>query len=302
MKWNLRKYQSKMDSKLKIIFFGTPSFVAPVLEILRKDFDLIGVVTSPDSIQGRKGILTPSPIKILGEENNIQIFEPEKLDATFLEDINALNIDLFVVAAYGKIIPQMILDIPRLGSINIHPSLLPLYRGPSPIQTALLNGDKESGISIIKMDEKMDHGPIISQWEFPIQPNDTFAKLRVSMFKGAALKLPAIINDFAKKKLIPTPQDDSKATYCQIITRDNGYFEWDNPPSPENLDRMIRAYFPWPTAWSKYRGVSGKELIVKFYPEKRIQLEGGKPMNLEDFFNGHPEMKEKVTAFLGMNE
>lgn len=287
------------NKNLRVIFFGTPSFVVPVLAAIGKDFNLVGAVTAPDTEQGRKKVLTSPPVKIYAEKNNIAISQPEKLDDTFLDKIKDTKPDIFIVAAYGKIIPQSIIEFPPLGSLNIHPSLLPCYRGPSPIQTALLNGDRTTGVSIIKMDEKMDHGPLLSQWKVDLKPDDTFEKLHFSLFDDAAERLPTIIHDYAEKKIQPVPQDDSLATYCQMITRASGYFDSTNPPAPQELDRMIRAYYPWPNAWTKLKLSNGKEQLVKFYPENRVQVEGGKPMNLEEFFNGHPEIKEKVLKLLG---
>jgi methionyl-tRNA formyltransferase len=290
-----------MDSKLNVVFFGTPSFVVPVLENLHKNFNLVGVVTAPDTEQGRKKILTPSPVKSYAEKNNIEVFQPDKLDTLLLEKLRKVKADIFVVAAYGKIIPQSIIESPRFGSVNIHPSLLPLYRGPSPIQTALLNGDSTTGISIIKMDEKMDHGPILSQWKVDLQADDTFEKLHFSLFEEAAKKLPSIITDYVENRIVPTPQIDAHTTTCHMITRVSGYFDSNNPPNPQELDRMIRAYYPWPNAWTKLKLANGKEQIVKFYPGDKVQVEGGKPMNLEEFFNGHPELREKVSELLGGN-
>lgn len=284
--------------KLKIVFFGTPAFVVPVLDNLSKHFHLVGVVTAPDTEQGRKKILTPSPVKIFAKEHGITVLQPDTPDNKLLEDLKKIDADIFVVAAYGKILPQSTIELPPLGSLNIHPSLLPLYRGPSPIQTALLNGDTTTGISIIKMDEKMDHGPIIKQWEVSIKKDDTFEKLHFSLFKDAAQQLPGIIIDYRDGKLTPIPQDDSKATFCAMITRESGRFDSDNPPTPEELDRMIRAYYPWPNAWTIVR-IKNQELRIKFLPEQRIQVEGGKPMSVKDIINGHPELKELITGLLG---
>lgn len=297
----MKKSQSNMDSKLKVVFFGTPSFVLPVLENLNKSFTVVGVVTAPDTYQGRKKILTSSPVKVYAKEHSIDVFQPEKPDNELLDDLKKINADIFVVAAYGKIIPQEIIESPTFGSINIHPSLLPLYRGPSPIQTALLHGDSKTGISIIKMDEKMDHGPILSQWDVELHPNDTFEKLHFSLFEDAAKKLPGIITEYVENKIVPTPQDEALASYCHMITRNSGYIDSNNPPNPPELDRMIRAYFPWPNAWTKLTFANNKEQIIKFYPENKVQIEGGKSMNLEELFNGHPEIKEKVLGLLGKN-
>jgi methionyl-tRNA formyltransferase len=277
---------------MKIIFFGTPSFVIPVLESLVSSFEVIGVVTAPDSIQGRKKVLTPSPVKQFALEQNIPVLQPHELKTE--------EADLYVVAAYGKIIPQSILDIPKNGALNIHPSLLPKYRGPSPIQTALLHGNEKTGVSIIKMDAKMDHGPIVSQWETAISPNDTFESLHNSLFQDAADRLPAIISDFINGKITPIQQDEAGVSFCKMITRESGYFDSTNPPSPEELDKMIRAYYPWPTAWTKVRIKNNEERIMKLLPGKRVQMEGKNVMEMKDFLNGYPELTPLLEKLLGM--
>lgn len=285
-----------MQTPLNVVFFGTPDFVVPVAQSLQTHFNLVGIVSTPDAIQGRKKILTPSPVKDFAQANNIPVFTPERYDEATIEQMKSLNPDLFVVAAYGVIIPQAVLDIPTKGSLNIHPSLLPKYRGPSPIQTALLNGDELSGITIIEMDADVDHGPIVSQWEVPLHPADTFASLHVSMFKEAAEKLPEIINGFVSGELRPTPQDHEKALFCDHITRESGYFDSENPPSSEVLDRMIRAYYPWPNAWTRLL-VNGRSQMGKFFPEGKMQMEGKNIVTRKEFFNGYPELKEKIEEF-----
>lgn len=279
---------------MKIIFFGTPDFVISVLKKLIDNFTVVGVVTAPDTIQGRKKLLTPSPIKQFTLENNpaIPILAPEQFNNVAIQQLSELQPDLFVVAAYGKIIPQSILEIPKNGALNIHPSLLPKYRGPSPIQTALLNGDQVSGVSIIQMDAKMDHGSILNQWKIPLQPNDTFQSLHFSMFQDAADKLPQIIEDYSEHKIQVKPQDESQVTFCQIITRESGYFDSTTPPDPQTLDRMIRAYYPWPTAWTRVKLKNGEEKIMKLFPEGKIQMEGKNIVTMKEFLNGYPELKQ----------
>ncbi len=192
--------------------------------------------------------------------------------------------DLAVVAAYGQILTKEELNTPKYGAINVHPSLLPKYRGPSPIQQTILNGDKTSGITIIKMDEEVDHGPIIYQDSLELSDEDNFDTLSKKMFQHAAEILPKIIEDFVAGKIIPVEQDHSKATYCERLTRKSGYFPIDNPPSPETLDKMIRAYYPWPGVWTKWKGK-----IIKLHPRGVIQMEGKKPLSKKDFLNGYPD-------------
>lgn len=285
------------NSDLKIIFFGTPQFVAPILSILEENFNLLGIVTAPDKKVGRKQLLTPSPVKILYQNSLFNpkkhpsgalILTPEKFTPLVAQQLTVLKPDLCVVAAFGKIIPENILNIPKFGAINIHPSLLPKYRGPSPIQSAILNGAKVSGISIIKMDKEMDHGPIIYAEEFSLSSVDTFETLSTKMFLRSAEILLKIIPAFVGGKLKLESQIDNQATFCKMIKKEDGYFEIDNPPLPEKLNRIIRAYYPWPTAWTKWQNK-----IIKLYSNNMIQMEGKKPVKLEDFLRGYPNFPIK---------
>ncbi len=273
-----------MNFKPRIVFFGTPYFVVPVLKKLNEECEVLGIVTMPDSIQGRKKILTPTPVKAFGIQNNIPILN--------LDDLKGIQTDLFVVAAYGKIISQEILDIPKFGSLNIHPSLLPKFRGPTPIQSAILSGEKISGVSVIKMDDKMDHGPIISQWTYPISENDTFESLHIAMFQEAAVKIVDVIKKFMETNNNFAPQNEDQATFCEMISKESGFFDSTNPPSAKEINLMTRAYYPWPTAWTKIRGKNNDERIMKLLPGGMVQFEGGKPMKIKDAINGYPDLKQ----------
>lgn len=237
-------------NKLKIVFLGTPIFVQPIKEALAKNFTLV------DSL--------------------------EKADP------DLIGADLAVVAAYGRILNKNELNTPKYGCINIHPSLLPKYRGPSPIQSAILNGDKISGITIIKMDEDIDHGPIIYQEQIELSNDDNFDILSKKMFRRSAKVLPKIIEGFTTKKINPVPQDHLQATFCIKLTRNSGYFDINNLPEAEKLDRMIRAFYPWPGVWCKW-----KDKIVKFLPGNLIQMEGKKIIPMKDFLNGYPDFPLK---------
>jgi methionyl-tRNA formyltransferase len=254
-----------MNEKLKIIFFGTPEFIVPIAEFLEQNYQLIGVVTSPDQPVGRHQILTPTPIKGFALDKKIPVFEPEKLDFALAQDLQELEPDLFIVAAYGKIIPQEVLDVPKLGALNIHPSLLPKYRGATPIQAAILNGD-----SI-----------------FPISNSDTFESLSHSMFQKSLEILPEAITNLVNGQPF-SDQDPSKASFVKIIKKDDGYFDILQPPTSDQLNRMIRAYFPWPNAWTRWN-----EKSVKFLPQKMVLMEGKKPVHIKDFLNGYPDFPLK---------
>lgn len=274
------------NKNLKIIFFGTPDFVVPVLQALVEQFQVVAVVTAPDKKVGRKQVLTPSPVKEFSQ--GPCIFTPEKLDQELVEELKKLQPDLFVVAAYGKLLPSQVIEIPQYGSLNIHPSLLPKYRGPSPIQSAILNGDQVSGVSILVVDEKMDHGPVISTKEISISDIDTFDSLSKKLFEEGAKILVEIIPNFISRKIKPVEQNHQKATFTKMVTKEDGYFDINNPPSSEQLDKMIRAFYPWPNVWTKWN-----EKVVKFYPEGLVQMEGKKPIKLEDFLRGYPNFPIK---------
>ena len=287
-----------MNKDLRIVFFGTPDFVIPVLETLHQHFTVVGVVTTPDQKSGRKQLVTPTPVKQYCLEKNLDVsIIAENDNEKVKQQLEKLQPDLFVVAAYGKIIPIEILEIPKFGSINIHPSLLPQYRGASPIQSAIFHGDKTSGVTIIKMDEQMDHGPILYAKEIILGDEDNFDTLSIKMFQVAAEVLPTVINELVREKLQPIPQDDTKATFCNHITKDQGFFDITNPPSPEKLDRMIRAYYPWPGVWTKLR-IKNHELRIKLLPNNMIQVEGKTPMSYKDFLNGYPEVAKEVKELL----
>lgn len=306
-------------NNIRVIFFGTSDFTIPVLQKLQENFTVVGIVTAPDKKVGRKQILTPSPIKahvchsgeslqdlrsakpesllkqnsgcvreLTYQNDKILILTPENWDDKTIQQIRDLNPSLFIVASYGKIIPQEILDIPKYGALNVHPSCLPKYRGASPIQNAILNGDQTICLSIIQMDEKMDHGPVIFTKEFALSHNNNFQTLSTKLFSEAAVTLPAIITDFVERKTNPQSQNDSKATFTNLIKKEDGYFDINNLPSPDALDRLIRAYYPWPTAWTKWN-----DKVVKFYPEGLVQIEGKTAMKLEDFLRGYPNFPIK---------
>ncbi len=272
---------------MKIVFFGTPEFVNPILSIIERNDWLVGVVTAPNKPVGRTQEVKPSGVAVLAQDFNVPILKPEKL-TDISRQLRKLKPDLFVVAAYGKIIPKYILNIPNFGALNIHPSLLPEYRGASPIQNAILNSDETSGISVIKMDAETDHGPLVFTKEIRLSNKDNFQTLSTKMFNEAAAVLPEIITNFSRGELVEIEQNQALATFTSIIKKEDGFFEIENPPSPERLDRMVRAFYPWPTAWTKWKGK-----VVKFLPEGLIQMEGKNPVPLKNFLNGHPDFPIK---------
>jgi methionyl-tRNA formyltransferase len=298
---------------MKIVFFGTPQPVVQVLASLFANFDVVGVVTGPDHWDVRKKKHIPTPVKAAAQEfiddvairktYPLKIFTPEKLDTHFQKELAMLQPDFFVVAAYGKILSKSVLEIPVQGALCIHPSLLPKYRGPSPIPQTILDGEKETGTTIIQMDEQADHGPILATNTYPVHPTDTYATLMNHLFKLGADMLPETIRDYADGKIRPEPQDDSHVIFTEKITKNMGYLDIEKLPSIEHIERMIRAYHRWPGVWSKIviaRPQRGEAIskIIKFLPNGIVQMEGKKPQTVKDFLNGYPELKNVIEKII----
>jgi methionyl-tRNA formyltransferase len=267
---------------INTIFFGTPEFVTPICDALLDiaEISISGVVSAPDKPVGRKQIMTASPVKLWTQNHDIPAFTIS--DYPF----SIIKADIGILAAYGQIIPQEIIDLFPKGILVIHPSLLPKYRGASPIQSAILNGDQKTGCSIIKMDAKMDHGPIVYQFEEEIKQEDTSVDLYNRIFTKTAEILKTVIPNYLKGKIIPQEQNEDEATYCKVLTKQDGFFDLDNPPSAEKLDRMIRAYSPWPGVWTLYQGKR-----IKFLPNNMVLLEGNNPVNIKQFEEANPDFK-----------
>lgn len=250
--------------KFKIIFIGTPEFGAIILEkLIKSKYQPVLVVTGQDKPVGRKQILTPPPTKILAQKYKIPVLQPTKIENLKLE-IENLKPDLGIVAAYGQIIPKDILDLPKYGFINVHPSLLPKYRGPSPIQAAILNGDKKTGVTIMLMDKKIDHGPIINQRALLIEEKETAETLHNRLADFGANLLIETIQKWVKEMIKAKTQDHEKATFTKILTRESGKINWKKPA--ELLEKEVRAYLSWPgsyTFWKKKVGKSIKIEILK---------------------------------------
>lgn len=301
----------------KIIFFGTSKFAVPALEALKNaGYEITAVITNPDEPVGRTKILTPPPVKVVAQKLGIKILQPKTLkDRGYLESLDpnlyTLNPDLGIVAAYGKVIPKEILDLPKLGLVNIHPSLLPKYRGPTPIQSAILNGEKETGATLIKVDEEVDCGQIIAVSEKVEIGNKNYSKLHDELSKLGAEFLIKTLRGFLDGKIIPQEQEHSQATFTKKFTRDDAKINWNK--TAEEIDRQIRALNPEPGVWTVWNGkmlkileaeVTGEEggqIGQVFQKEKKIivgtgensivlktvQLEGKKAVSAEDFTRGN---------------
>lgn len=249
---------------MRIVFAGTPEIGVPSLESLAKEFNVCGVLTNPDREKGRKKILQPSAVKEKALELGIKVFQPEKLTSEFYNEIIELKPDLLVCIAYGKIFKPEFLNLFPLGGVNIHPSLLPIYRGPSPISEALLNGDKESGISIQRLAQKMDSGNILHQSKFIISDSDTTGTLTAKIAIDAAPLICDVVRNIKNNTVTEFTQDESKATFCKLIKKEDGRINWNS--SSKNIINEIRAYNPWPLAQTEF-GDKGLNILEATYSD-----------------------------------
>ncbi|MBU2219849.1 methionyl-tRNA formyltransferase [Patescibacteria group bacterium] len=363
--------ENQIKVNKKIIFLGTPDFAVPILEkLINSDYKPVAVFCAPDKPVGRKQNLTPLPTKILAQKHNIPVFQPAN-SHELADTLKTTPHDLIVTTAYGLILPKEILLAPKYGCLNIHPSLLPKYRGPSPIQAAILNGDAATGVTIYKMDEQIDHGPIIAQERIslssvvaseakqsrntaavhspsrslgrsageiatsPTTPrNDklTTPELSDKLSELGANLLLKILPDWLTAQITPQPQDDSQATFTKIITKEDGQIDWQK--SALAIERQIRAYTPWPGSHATLLDYSlseakgrvegskikiiqadavernyGQQIGKIFLTEtsdlivqtgdgalivKKLQMEGGKPLDVSDFLRGHSDIIRQV--------
>lgn len=252
---------------MRILFLGTPAAAVRPLELLAQDarFTMVGVVTQPDRPLGRTAVPTPPPVAQAAQRLGLPLLQPETLrDSQVVEQLVALRPDVGVVAAYGEILRRNVLAIPPLGYLNIHPSLLPRYRGPAPVTAAILAGDTETAVTIIRLDSKMDSGPILAQRRIALPPGARSGPLTNDLFVlGAELLLEAL-PDYAAGERTLQPQDHERATYTSLLRREDGQIVWSH--SAVQIERMTRAYDPWPGAWALWRGQMFKILAATAEP------------------------------------
>lgn len=300
-----------MLNNYRVIFFGTPIIACKCLQaLLDKKINVVGVITKPDGLVGRKQILTPSEVKTLAQQNNISVLQPEKL-SSIINQIKDLKPDLIITCAYGKIIPEAILNIPRFHCINVHTSLLPRWRGGAPIHHAILNGDKQTGVTLMYMDKGLDTGDIIFQEVIDINSNETYRTLYDRLSNLSYNMLKKHINDFFNLNLASQKQDDSLASYAPIISIHDEKINWNK--SAQEIDAKIRGLYDTPIAYSEYDGQRVKILqankidkcnakpgeIIQIDKEgilvgcnsgcvllKQIQLPSKKPILIKDLING----------------
>jgi methionyl-tRNA formyltransferase len=330
-----------MPNKIRTILMGTPGFAENIFRKFYNSchsdansehsdrFEIIAVITAPDKPVGRKQVLLPSPVKKWALEANFSVLEPDRIrNPEWVNKIKELNPDLIILIAYGQIIPQEILDIPRFKALNIHPSLLPKYRGASPIQSVILNGEKETGVCLMIMDAEMDHGPILTSTKLQIPNSQTYKELENKLSDLGAELLIKTLPDWIAGKIQPQEQDHTQATFCKLIKKEDGKIDWNK--SAIEIEKMVRAYAEWPTTYTEILNPKSKilnklkiqnaEIKIQnsstalgasrkigevFLDEnknlcvqtgngililKTLQLEGKKLMSTKDFLNGHPEI------------
>jgi methionyl-tRNA formyltransferase len=313
---------------MKIVFFGTSNVALPILEALSRKHEVVAVVTMPDAPVGRSQVLTESPVSVLAKEMNLKTLKPRQVknNDIFKLELQSLGAELFVVVSFGQILPEEIINLPKFKTLNVHFSLLPKYRGPSPIQSAILNGEKETGTSIFILDEQVDHGPVLAQQPMLIDDDDNSLSLSQKLaFESAELIIPTV-DSYTSGTLIAKPQDDTAATHTQHIDKAHGRIDWNK--SAQEIYNQFRAFYPWPGVWTKWDGkilkitnciVADPELlkasgtaetcgtvleggIVVCAPVRRslgeggentylqintLQLEGKKETKILDFLNGY---------------
>ncbi len=241
------------------VFMGTPEFAVAILEsLINSSYPVVAAYTQPDKPVGRRQQLAWSPVKSLATQYKIPIVQPQTLkSAEAVKQLASFEPQLIIVAAFGYILPQEVLSLPRFGCLNVHPSLLPRHRGPSPIANALLSGDKLTGVTIMLMDAGMDSGPIVAQRQVAMSSEDTTGSLTARLADAGAELLLDTLPKWLEGKLKPRPQDEAEATYSKLITKEDGEINWHLPAA--ELWRRVRAFSPWPGCYAWWQG---KRLII----------------------------------------
>ena len=268
---------------LRVVFMGTPAFAVPALRTLvERGYVVAGVYTQPDRRAGRGRKLRASPVKVFAEERDLRVFQPASLrkDSEAARSALAdLAPDVVIVAAYGLFLPEEVLRVPRLGCLNIHPSLLPRHRGPSPVATAILDGDGATGVTIILLDEGVDTGPILAQRDTRIAEDETAEELTDRLFELGANLLVDSLDRWERGYIAPTPQNDDAASTTRRLKRDDGRIDWNL--SADSIARRVRAFTPWPGAFTTWRGRTLKILRAKT-ADGRFHGSPGSVVRLDD--------------------
>lgn len=309
-------------AKAKVVFMGSPEFAVPSLRALKEaGYGVALAVSQPDRPAGRGGRLHAPPVKQAAIELGVPTFQPETLrDEAVQSELRAAGADVFVIAAYGKILPQAVLDIPEKGCVNVHASLLPRWRGPSPITAAILEGDAVTGVSIMELVRKMDAGPVISRIELPIGPRETAADLETRLASAGAAELVRVLPAWLSGAARAEPQDETAATYCHILEKSDGWLRAEM--TAQEAERAVRAYNSWPGAFvmdgeqrlSVWKArplgepveepgtlkVFGREPAVAFRDAwlilEEVQKPGGKRLTSQQYLSGQRgQLPPKVT-------
>ena len=306
----------------RIVFMGTPDFSVPTLAMLADSFQVIGVLTQPDKPAGRGQRLTASAVKQWAQPRGLPVFQPRTLrDATIQAQLAEMKPDVIVVAAFGLLLPKPVLDLPLRGCLNVHASLLPKYRGAAPIPAAILNGEPETGVTLMVMDEGLDTGPAIASAAIPILSDDTTATLTTRLADLGAHLLAETLPRWVAGEITPQPQDHSRATLAPKLDKADGRLDWSRPAV--ELDRRVRAFSPWPGTFTAWNGKLLRILSVQATARQTqgspglvvkdaegigvltgdgvlrlvsVQLEGKRAMRAEDFARGQPAF---VSSLLG---
>ncbi|MDE2860259.1 MAG: methionyl-tRNA formyltransferase [Chloroflexota bacterium] len=239
---------------MRVIYMGTPAYaVTPLTALLEGGHSVVGVVTQPDRPAGRGRGLMPPPVKVYAESQGLRVLQPATLrDAIAQAEIIALEPEVVVIAAYGLILPRAVVEAPPLGCVNLHPSLLPRHRGPSPVAFTILEGDEIGGVSLMLLDRGTDSGPVLAQEERPSMPEDTTGALTDELFSRGADLLARVLPAYGRGEVTPVPQDGSRATYARKLTKEDGAIRWEL--SAAELWRQVRAFTPWPGSYTRWRG------------------------------------------------
>lgn len=250
-----------MSESIRIVYAGTPDFAVAPLEVLfASDYDVVAVYTQPDRPAGRGREPRPSPVKLKAVEHNIPVFQPESLKSEADQNVlSDLKPDLMIVTAYGLLLPQAVLDVPRLGCINIHASLLPRWRGAAPIQRAILAGDNKTGITIMQMDKGLDTGDILARQECSISSDETGSSLHDRLMVMGAETLVTMLPDFIEDKIQAQQQDGALATYASKLSKQEATIDWSL--SALEIDRSVRAYNAWPVAFTSWQKKNKSDVL-----------------------------------------
>lgn len=280
---------------VRVAFFGSGKFATPALISLvgldwTFDFLTVGVVTRPPRPVGREQELTPTPVAKTAEHFNLPVLTPEELDEKFLKEFGKWKADLIVLADYDKLLPKKLLNLPKFGGVNVHPSLLPKYRWSSPIQNAILSGDKETGVAVIKMNTKLDQGDIIGQFKLGIEDSDTYTTLSEKLAQLGAIALRDVLPAYVHGDIKGIPQPKEGVSHAPKLTKELGKIE--EKDTDEEIVRKVRALNPWPGVYTTWQGKRIKVLAAHLEDGTLIldelQVEGGKPLSWGDFRNGYP--------------